>query len=215
MELNKLNKTLNEAATNEDRCNWLDEDGKDLITKINTVINKYKSISVNWDEEKQQNFCDRIREIMETAEVNLGNVIVRMRDKNQTKDEVPITEPKKEPKTEEDKILKEILDLGFIDTTGPKQKKNGILMLMGTKSGRGYKLEKLGPGYLGSHRAYVLNNYGQGTNGAYRFGKDSFEDSEINCLKWILDNAKEHLKRMENRKPANPDTDRRKYINTI
>lgn len=210
MDMNKLNKTLNEAATNEDRCNWLDEDGKDLITKINTVINKYKSISVNWDEEKQQNFCDRIREIMETAEVNLGNVIVRMRDKNQTKDEVSTTEPKQAIKTEEEKVLKEILDLGFINTTGPKQEKDNILMLLGTKSGRGYRLQK-----FDMWRAYVLNNYGQGTNGQYRYAKDDFQGSKLDCLNWILANAKEHLKRMENRNSADPNTDRRKYINRI
>lgn len=79
MEINKLNKTLNEAATNNDRCNWLDEDRHELITTVEYVINKYNQLSVNWDEEKQQNFTERLMEIMENAEQNLSNVANRMK----------------------------------------------------------------------------------------------------------------------------------------
>lgn len=102
------------------------------------------------------------------------------------------------------------MNLGFIDTTGPKQKQKDTLMLMGTKSGRGYKIEK-----FDMYRAYALNNYGQGTDGAYRYGKDATQGSKLACLKWVLENAKEHLKRMENRKPADPSTDKRKWINRV
>lgn len=66
------------VVTNADRCNMIDEDRHDLLQVIEKVCNKYNDKSVNWDDEKQQNFANRIMEIMENAEVNLRNVSMRM-----------------------------------------------------------------------------------------------------------------------------------------
>lgn len=96
---------------------------------------------------------------------------------------------------EEDKsLLQQILDLGFEDTTGKIQKKNGIIMLQGKHTGRGYRITPTGSG---DYEVYNLNNYGVNTDGFYRHGKDHTTGTLEDCFRFILDNAQKHLKRMK------------------
>ena len=104
-----------------------------------------------------------------------------------------------EEEIEDDKILstplknrlQKILDLGFIDVTGPKQKEKHIIMLQGEHSGRGYRIDNSGETCIAS----ALNNFGPTSDGAYRYGKDMFRGDLADCLVWVYENAKKHLDR--------------------
>lgn len=78
-EEKRIHESLNEGVTNKDRVDAIKEDAKDLQKAIESVCNKFEFHSKNWDDEKQQNFANRIMEVMEQAELNLKNVIQRMK----------------------------------------------------------------------------------------------------------------------------------------
>ena len=77
----QFNESKNEEykITNKDRVDAVKDDAEDLQKAIESICNKFEFYSKKWDDEKQQNFADRIMEIMETAETNLKNVIKRMK----------------------------------------------------------------------------------------------------------------------------------------
>ena len=93
-----------------------------------------------------------------------------------------------------DKIIK----LGFRDVTGPQNQKKGVIMFLGTKSSRGYRLQPLEDG---NWWAGALNNFGDNTDRAYRYNGKNMDrfNSKEEALQWILDNATAHLERMKNR----------------
>jgi len=67
------------SVTFADRCNWINEDGKELQFAIEQIINKFDSYGNNYDEEKQQIIVDRILEILEQATTNLNDIAKRMK----------------------------------------------------------------------------------------------------------------------------------------
>lgn len=91
--LKKFNET---EVTFTDRYNWICEDGQDLKEAIDKCILKFQANAKYWDNEKQQNFCERIQEIMQQAEVNLGNVTKRIKTlKNESVKSILTDEDKK------------------------------------------------------------------------------------------------------------------------
>ena len=111
-------------------------------------------------------------------------------EKNWIYAEIKVNEEQQEDKS----LLQQILDLGFEDSTGPKQKKDGIIMLKGEYTARGYRIQ---PESSENYTVYALNNYGVNSRGPYRTGKDSYFGTLDRCLEFILDNAQKHLKRMK------------------
>lgn len=101
----------------------------------------------------------------------------------------------KEDKQEDKDLLQQILDLGFEDATGPQQKKAGTIMLQGKYTSRGYRIIRTSSvDYIAS----VLNNYGVHSKGFYRIGKELCHEWCLdNCLKFIIEDAQKHLKRMK------------------
>ena len=67
------------SVTFADRCNWINEDGKELQFAIEQIINKFDTYGNNYDEEKQQIIVDRILEILEQATTNLNDIAKRMK----------------------------------------------------------------------------------------------------------------------------------------
>ena len=142
---------------------------------------------------------------MDNAVNKYANSLALQRKRRQAP--VQIEEPKTalniaqapEEEIEDDKILstplknrlQKILDLGFIDVTGPKQKEKHIIMLQGEHSGRGYRIDNSGETCIAS----ALNNFGPTSDGAYRYGKDMFRGDLADCLVWVYENAKKHLDR--------------------
>ena len=188
IKLTDLLKKLDEALdTNlselENRKTVLDDKFLTLTNKLDKVIN-------TWGEEKQASYIGRVIEILDDASRNLENVAKRI-----SKSEEPKEEPTEVSKsiTEEDKVLKEIIDLGFVDSTGPKQKEAGIIMLKGTKTSRGYRIEPQGDQFM----ATQLNNYAIHITSPYRSTPNKLVGSKLECLNWVLQNATEHLKRMK------------------
>lgn len=79
-EEKRIHESLKESSvTFADRCNWINEDGKELQFAIEQIINKFDSYGNNYDEEKQQIIVDRILEILEQATTNLNDIAKRMK----------------------------------------------------------------------------------------------------------------------------------------
>lgn len=147
---------------------------------------------------------------MDNAVNKYANSLALQRKRRQAP--VQIKEPKTalniaqapEEEIEDDKILstplknrlQKILDLGFIDVTGPKQKEKHIIMLQGEHSGRGYRINNSGETCIAS----ALNNFGPTSDGAYRYGNAEFHGDLSGCLDWVYENAKKHLNRMFKKK---------------
>lgn len=188
MEITDLLKKLDEAL---DRKLFELEYVKSILDdKFLTLTARLDDVIDTWDEEKQTSYIDRVIEILEDASRNLDNVTKRI-----IKSQQPTEEPiETRETTEEYKVLKEIIDLGFEDSTGPKQKEAGIIMLKGTKTSRGYRIEPQGEQFI----ATQLNNYAINTRTpGYRVTPNKLVGSKLECLNWVLQNATEHLKRMK------------------
>ena len=194
----KLYRTINKRAQRLDKEN---EYGQyfDSLRKNESKIN-----------EISQELADKVitqrKANMDNAVNKYANSLALQRKRRQAP--VQIEEPKTalniaqapEEEIEDDKILstplknrlQKILDLGFIDVTGPKQKEKHIIMLQGLYSGRGYRIDNSGETCIAS----ALNNFGPISDGAYRYGKDMFRGDLADCLVWVYENAKKHLDRM-------------------
>lgn len=193
----KLYRTINKRAQRLDKEN---EYGQyfDSLRKNESKIN-----------EISQELADKVitqrKANMDNAVNKYANSLALQRKRRQAP--VQIKEPKTalniaqapEEEIEDDKILstplknrlQKILDLGFIDVTGPKQKEKHIIMLQGEHSGRGYRIDNSGETCIAS----ALNNFGPTSDGAYRYGKDMFRGDLADCLVWVYENAKKHLDR--------------------
>ena len=194
----KLYRTVNKRAQ---RLNKENEYGQyfDSLRKNESKIN-----------EISQELADKVitqrKANMDNAVNKYANSLALQRKRRQAP--VQIKEPKTalniaqapEEEIEDDKILstplknrlQKILDLGFIDVTGPKQKEKHIIMLQGEHSGRGYRIDNSGETCIAS----ALNNFGPTSDGAYRYGKDMFRGDLADCLVWVYENAKKHLDRI-------------------
>lgn len=176
----KRDKKMDESKINEISQELVDKVLTQRKSNMDNAVNKYaKSLSL---QRKRRQVPTEIEE--PKTQLNIEQV-----PQENIEDDKALSAPLKDR-------LQKILDLGFMDVTGPKQKEKHIIMLQGEHSGRGYRIDNSGETCIAS----ALNNFGPTSDGAYRYGKDMFRGDLADCLVWVYENAKKHLNRMLKKK---------------
>lgn len=189
---------MNLRKLNEELKKFMNEISDEMVNRVTSrrLDRLVASRNKNMKDMLNGNNPDKSTKDYERAESKLAN---HYKLKSNRKSNPTLTNIKdnNSVKDSSDNILNKIINLGFNNVTGPKQKENDTIMLKGTKSGRGYRIVLQGKEYT----AYSLNNFGIGKSGAetdnnYRLNKELCKGTKEDCLNKVLDDAEKHLNRI-------------------